>query len=402
MPQFEFHVSRKARQKYQFDESLFALNGNVVLADFAAARRFAERITLVRGYPVPASHINAMGLIDEIQHLLVREYERRNPGVLLRALQGIQDPADTTLLRFTEEFPPLQVYRGEVEPQAYLERESAGRPNRLATLEELFILHMTNQNPAVQPYKELFDEEPLKQTSPYEQTVRTLRTFFQNQLPFSINTETGKGESLVDVLLAPFLRSPTSLMGQLEYLLERWRDMLGEAFVTRILRSIDYVNEERIRNTSPGGFGSTPVLTFTGRDYTEYERFSQDKDWMPRLVLIAGRYEGFDERIRTGLGAEPLSVGDYVLNGGELPAMVVVDAVVRLLPGALGAEDGAADESFADGLLEYPQYTRPREFAGMCVPEVLLSGDHKKIAAWRDEQRLQRTKQRRADMFGDH
>ena len=287
MPQFEFHVSRKARQKYQFDESLFALNGNVVLADFAAARRFAERITLVRGYPVPASHINAMGLIDEIQHLLVREYERRNPGVLLRALQGIQDPADTTLLRFTEEFPPLQVYRGEVEPQAYLERETAGRPNRLATLEELFILHMTNQNPAVQPYKELFDEEPLKQTSPYEQTVRTLRTFFQNQLPFSINTETGKGESLVDVLLAPFLRSPTSLMGQLEYLLERWRDMLGEAFVTRILRSIDYVNEERIRNTGPGGFGSAPVLTFTGRDYTEYERFSPDRDWMPRLVLMA-------------------------------------------------------------------------------------------------------------------
>src|SRR5512138_2786934 len=86
MPEFEFHVSRKARQKYGFDESLFALNGNVVLADFAAARRFAERITLVRGYPVPASHINALGLIDEILHLLVRRYESQNIGVMQRAL----------------------------------------------------------------------------------------------------------------------------------------------------------------------------------------------------------------------------------------------------------------------------------------------------------------------------
>jgi len=288
MPEFEFHVSRRARQKYQFDESIFALNGNVVLADFAAARRFAERITLVRGYPVPASHINAMGLIDEILHILVREYERRNPGVIQRALQAASTGAESSLLRFTEEFPPVQVYRGELQPKEYLQGATAGRLNRLASLEEMLILHITNQNPAIQPYKELFDEEPLKQNSHYDQTVRTLRSFFQNQLPFDINMETGKGESLIEVLLAPSLRSPTSLMGQLEFLLERWRGVLGESFVTRVLRSIDFINEERIRHTGAGGFGgSAPLLTFTGRDYTEYERFSQDKDWMPRLVLIA-------------------------------------------------------------------------------------------------------------------
>ena len=118
-----------------------------------------------------------------------------------------------------------------------------------------------------------------------------------------------------------------------------------------------------------------------------------------RLLLIAGHYEGLDERISTGLNTQEVSVGDFVLSGGELAAMVVVDAVVRLLPGALGAATGAADETFADGLLEYPQYTRPREFRGMGVPDVLLSGDHAVIAKWRLEQRKQRTQERRPDLW---
>ena len=118
-----------------------------------------------------------------------------------------------------------------------------------------------------------------------------------------------------------------------------------------------------------------------------------------RLLFIAGHYEGFDDRISQGLRPMELSIGDYILSGGELAAMVVVDAVVRLLPGALGAEDGAADESFADGLLEYPQYTRPREFRGMNVPEVLLGGNHAEIAKWRLAQRRQRTEQRRPDLW---
>jgi tRNA (guanine37-N1)-methyltransferase len=118
-----------------------------------------------------------------------------------------------------------------------------------------------------------------------------------------------------------------------------------------------------------------------------------------RLLMIAGHYEGFDERIIDGLEPLELSIGDYVLSGGELAAMVVVDAVVRLLPGALGAETGAADESFADGLLEYPQYTRPRDFRGMAVPEILLSGNHAAIARWRMEQRKLRTQQRRDDLW---
>ncbi len=118
-----------------------------------------------------------------------------------------------------------------------------------------------------------------------------------------------------------------------------------------------------------------------------------------RLILVAGRYEGFDERIRIGLADEEISLGDFVLSGGEVAAMAVVDAVVRLLPGALGSAESAAEESFADGLLEYPQYTRPREFRGMAVPEVLLSGDHARIVAWRAAQAVERTRRRRPDLW---
>jgi len=117
------------------------------------------------------------------------------------------------------------------------------------------------------------------------------------------------------------------------------------------------------------------------------------------LILVCGSYEGFDERIRTALADDELSIGDYVLTNGALPAMVVVDAVVRLLPGVLGDEASARDESFSHGLLEYPQYTRPAEFRGLRVPEVLLSGNHAEIARWRAEQARHRTTRRRPDLL---
>jgi len=119
----------------------------------------------------------------------------------------------------------------------------------------------------------------------------------------------------------------------------------------------------------------------------------------PWLLLLCGHYEGFDERIRTGTEAREISIGDYVLSGGEPAAIVLIDAVTRQLPGALGHEHSAADESFASGLLEYPQYTRPRSYGGMDVPEVLLSGDHGRIEAWRRAQALERTRRRRPDLL---
>jgi tRNA (guanine37-N1)-methyltransferase len=117
------------------------------------------------------------------------------------------------------------------------------------------------------------------------------------------------------------------------------------------------------------------------------------------LLLVTGHYEGFDERVRTGLADDELSIGDYVLTNGALPAMVVIDAVTRLLPGVLGDDESSRDESFSDGLLEYPQYTRPAEFRGMKVPDVLVSGNHAEIKKWRSEQARTRTQTRRPDMM---
>ena len=118
------------------------------------------------------------------------------------------------------------------------------------------------------------------------------------------------------------------------------------------------------------------------------------------LLLLCGRYEGVDERVRLGLCDDEVSIGDYVLTGGELPAMVVVDAVVRLIPG-VRAEGSAEGDSFATGLLEGPQYTRPREYAGMAVPEVLMSGDHGAVARWRRREALRRTLERRPDLLAN-
>lgn len=116
------------------------------------------------------------------------------------------------------------------------------------------------------------------------------------------------------------------------------------------------------------------------------------------LVLVCGRYEGFDERIRSHVDEE-VSIGDYVMTGGEVAAMAVIEATSRLLPGVLGSIESTYDESHADGALEYPQYTRPPEFRGVKVPEVLLSGDHKKISAWREAQSMKRTSERRPDLY---
>jgi tRNA (guanine37-N1)-methyltransferase len=129
------------------------------------------------------------------------------------------------------------------------------------------------------------------------------------------------------------------------------------------------------------------------------QELAQDSSAGLRIVLLCGRYEGVDERVSEALITDEISIGDYVLSGGEPAAMVIIDAVVRLLPGALGSETSAVFESFSEGLLDYPQYTRPPEFRGMKVPEVLLSGNHAEIARWRKEAALEKTRRKRPDLL---
>ncbi len=139
------------------------------------------------------------------------------------------------------------------------------------------------------------------------------------------------------------------------------------------------------------------LLTPQGRVFTQ--RVAEELSRHERLVLLCGRYEGVDERIREHLVTDEISIGDYVLTGGELPALILIDAVSRLLPGVLGDPTGAADDSHSMGLLEYPHYTRPPDFRSWKVPDILLSGDHAKIDKWRREQALTRTFNKRPDML---
>lgn len=152
-----------------------------------------------------------------------------------------------------------------------------------------------------------------------------------------------------------------------------------------LARTEEFTGNRRVLIMDPSG----PV--FTQEKAKELAQYYQ-------LVFICGHYEGFDARIYP-LADEAISIGDFVLTGGELPAMVITDAVSRMLPGVLGDEDSAPTDSFYDGLLEFPQYTRPREFEGMAVPEVLLSGDHAKIREWRRKESLRMTKEKRPDLL---
>ena len=142
-----------------------------------------------------------------------------------------------------------------------------------------------------------------------------------------------------------------------------------------------------------------PIILLTPQGRVFNQSIAKELSQYKKIALLCGRYEGIDERIRENLVTDQISIGDYVLTGGELPALILIDAVSRLLPDVLGDPTGAEDDSHAMGLLEYPHYTRPPEFRGNKVPDVLLSGDHKKIDKWRREQALLRTYQKRPDML---
>lgn len=155
--------------------------------------------------------------------------------------------------------------------------------------------------------------------------------------------------------------------------------------------------EHCLKRVAPGEKPSIILLTPQGERFTQ--RMAEDFSRKNYLMLICGHYEGVDERVSQYLATHEISIGDYILTGGELAAMVIIDCVVRLREGVLGNENSPQEESFSDGLLEYPQYTRPADFRGMKVPEILLSGHHQKIEAWRRQQALYRTWKRRPDLL---
>ena len=240
---------------------------------------------------MPASDIYAMQLIDDALRALVKHYAP--PAVMNTAVSFAEtrvgsESMETTREKFVSEFPPDHVYRGEVKPEEYLEKllQSLEKNGRVITAQELLYVYLHNANPAVNKLLELVDDEPLEPTA-YKNLILALDAFF-TQLTKDNPEIQGSRESLFEILRAPAEASPYSLEGQLQYILDKWGYLLDEKFVSRIVRGMDFLREEAIRQHGPGDFKpDVPLQTFGGGEYQEYERYSPDKDWMPRLVLIA-------------------------------------------------------------------------------------------------------------------
>ncbi len=284
-------ITKTARDTYQFSADFFHPDGRVTFPDYASARRFASEMSAHRSQSVPASDIYAMQLIDEALRALVKRYAPAtimNTAVAVAEEQVGTEPVDITQEKFVSEFPPERVYRGEILAREYLGqvRTSLGKSGRAATVEELMFVFMHNSNPAVNPLLDLVDDEPLEPTA-YRKLMAALDSFFARRAKDSPQMQ-GSPESLFEILRAPARASPHSLQGQLQFILDTWGQLLGERFVARLLRGMDFLREEVIRRHGHGDFKpDVPLQTFAGGEYHEYERFSPDRDWMPRLVLIA-------------------------------------------------------------------------------------------------------------------
>jgi len=244
-----------------------------------------------RTQPVPASDLYAMQLIDEALRALVRRYA---PTTVMNTAVSFADERvgtesiDFTQEKFVSEFPPDKVYRGELKAKEYLQQlhASLGKNGRAATVEELLFIYLHNSNPAVNPLVELVDDEPLEPTA-YRNLMAALESFFFQYSKDNPGIQ-GFSEPLFEILRAPAKASPHSLEGQLQYILGNWGHLLDEKLVARIVRSVDFLREEIIRRPGQGDFKpDIPLQTFAGGEYHEYERYSPDQEWMPRLVLMA-------------------------------------------------------------------------------------------------------------------
>ncbi len=291
----EFHISRKARDFYQFEESLFSLSGNVIFPNFQAARVFAQKINEKRNltsFPEQAvnpGQIIAIGLIDEILHYVAGLYrDHKNSQAFDQALDWLNEKfgkstVDEVLLKFADEFPSASIYRGQMGFTAYLEGETAGVPHRQILLEEMLMLWLGNINPACLPFVELFDDASLERETPYLQLIEGLHAFFDGQPFFGPDHQ-----NLVDMLRSPAVAVPQSLSGQLKYIQEKWGYLLGP-YLLRLIRSLDLIKEEEIAEWRRMTFWSrapAEVYEFLGME-KEAERFSLDLEWMPKVVLMA-------------------------------------------------------------------------------------------------------------------
>jgi glycosidase len=266
------HLSRHARDRFTLESLRFP--------NLASAKTVAAQMNVSPG------DLYALGLIDEALRILLEHHAA--PAQLSSAASFLDGKVGAPLVHetqvtFVSEFPTKPVYEGRLKADEYLESPApspAEKKPAVNSVEELLLVNLHNTNPAAQPLTELFDDKPLEKTA-YEKMIKELGEYFRQMAESQ-----GRGESLIDILRAPALASPHSLEGQLEFIIKRWGSVLGDEFVQRLLRAMDFVREDAIRHRGPVEFKSTAeVPTYAG--YPEYERYSPDKDWMPRVVLIA-------------------------------------------------------------------------------------------------------------------
>ena len=312
----EFHISRSARERYQFAESLFSYTGNVVFANMAACREFALRMNTVRDagrHPSRAIHagqLYAMGLIDEASHVLIARYrEQFDPEVMTSALDWFSghvgpEALEAMLLAFVEQFPGAGVMRGEQTPRKWLDGQTGGMSHRAAAMEELLLLWTANRNQAFRPFEELFNDRSLAEKTVYRQVTQRMPDYFATR-PL-IPLPDAKSLSLLDLLRAPAEGSPDSLSDQLALIRKLWRPLLGDSLERLLQMAADILHEEELAiwsqfnppeahaaegarrhgHKSPFDEASSAVPVF-GDPAVEYEKFSPDTAWMPSTVLIA-------------------------------------------------------------------------------------------------------------------
>ncbi|MDR0502898.1 MAG: alpha-amylase [Treponema sp.] len=284
----EFHIDNDVRREYGLKDSLFSLTGNVILADLKQTRELAAKFNLKQdpAHPeryIKAGQLYAMGLIDEILHYVVALYrEQVQSDIFETALDRLhtklgKNKTSRLLTSFSGQFPPRAVYNGEKQINEYLNGKEDGESCRALSIEETMLLALANLNPAFASFKFMFDDKKLTSSTVYPDAIEELKAHLKDMPAFGPD-----GVNLWELLRAPALASPDSLLGQLEYMRKNWGFLLSK-FMMRLLMSLDVINEEN----KPVFFGPGPteILTFAGLD--EYEKFSPDQDWMPKTVLIA-------------------------------------------------------------------------------------------------------------------
>jgi glycosidase len=307
---YEFHVSLFARKKYDLNESLFSITGDLIISNFRLARELAQKINQKKEEEqifdqyTTAGQVNAIGLLHEIFHFVIRYYEEKeNPGVLAKSIKYLRsklgnEDLEEILYKFVENFPPIPLQKGKMTVNEYLKRSTEGKSNKEIIIEELILLHLENINYPFRALKELFNDKILIDGTAYKTFLIETEKFFEKEKPFSL-----EGTSLITALKKPILLNLNSIVGQLDYIRKVWGIIVNEKFLQRLLSGTDLIREDAKLFVPHGEIGTPPVPEYIKlskeelerlspedtikRYHYEYEHFTKDIDWMSSVVMIA-------------------------------------------------------------------------------------------------------------------